>query len=92
MEGGNDMSSGDGTIDFSGYSLQQLYDLRGLLDRAAFPQNFANLLAEIERRESAPATGSAPADPAPAASTPTMLGRFTRHDGWRGWMQALRQR
>jgi len=84
-------SPGDGAIDFSGYSLSQLHDLRGLLDRAAFPQNFANLVAEIERREAA-ATAEAPVDPTAGTSEPRLIGRFTRHDGWRGWVQALRRR
>ncbi|HET9862294.1 MAG TPA: rhomboid family intramembrane serine protease [Steroidobacteraceae bacterium] len=89
---------GDGAIDFRGYSLKQLYDLRGLLDRHAFPQNFAKLLAEIALREStvapeaAPEASpeSAPMDPAAAVTPP--VGRFTRHDGWRGWLQALGRR
>lgn len=74
----------DGTIDFSGYSLNQLHDLRAMLDRQAFPQNYANLLAEIGRRGATPA--------AELSSQPPAIGRYSPHDGWRGWLQALRWR
>jgi rhomboid protease GluP len=78
----------DGAIDFSGYSLDQLHQLRGLLDRVAFPQNFANLLAEIARREAVVANP----EPAPTSPETPRLGRFTQHDGWHGWLQARRRR
>ena len=83
---------GDGDVDFSGYSLSQLHDLRRMLDRTAFPRNFANLTAEIERRNDAAIVSPPDAAPSPApADTPT-IGRFTRRDGWLGWALALRRR
>jgi rhomboid protease GluP len=90
---GENSSARDGAIDFSGYSLGQLHDLRGLLDRQAFPQNYANLLAEIERRGTTADPAAAAEQPAQALSQPPpAIGRFSRHDGWRGWAQALRRR
>jgi len=76
----------DGTIDFSGYTLQQLDDFRSTIDRNAFPQNYANLLGEIERRQAQEAQPSTP-EPAPGEAIP---GRFTSRDGLRGWLQAKR--
>jgi rhomboid protease GluP len=68
----------DGSIDFSRYSLGQLKELQETLDRRAFPRNYATLLAELEKRSSQPRT--------------TMAGgRFTPHDGWRGWWNAVRR-
>lgn len=87
----NDSAARDGALDFSGYSLSQLLDLRGLLDRAAFPLNYANLLAEIERREAAAAPPDAPGA-LPPGQPPVASGRFTHNDGWLGWLQALRRR
>ncbi len=87
----NDFAARDGALDFSGYSLSQLLDLRGLLDRAAFPRNYANLLAEIERREAAAAPATSP-EALPPGPQPLASGRFTQHDGWRGWLEALRRR
>jgi len=73
----------DGCIDFSGYSLAQLQELQDSVDRQAFPQNFANLLAELERRRTL-------APPATAEGLESV--RFTPGDGLRGWWQAVGKR
>ncbi len=73
----------DGSIDFSGYSLAQLQELQFTLDHSAFPQNYANLLSELERRQ-------APDPPQPVADV-GVAGRFTVHDGLRGWLEARRK-
>jgi len=91
-EGPEEHSASDGSIDFSGYSLAQLHDLRGMLDRISFPKNFANLIEEIERRRVAADSQPTAPDAAQEALQPESIGRFTRHDGWRGWLQALRRR
>jgi rhomboid protease GluP len=83
----------DGTIDFARYSSEQLQELRYTLNQSAFPLNYANLLAEIERRASQPPATESPlpeAPPAiPAAIHPV---RFTPHDGLRGWLEAKSRR
>jgi membrane associated rhomboid family serine protease len=83
-QGIKSMSAGpapiDGKIDFSGYSLTQLEELRFNIDRSAFPQNFANLIAEIERRRVS--DGSQP------VAEMLVEGRFTSRDGLAGWIQA----
>ncbi len=74
----------DGGINFSAYTLAQLRELQYTIDAQAFPQNFRNLLAEIERRGSKPEQ--------PAVDDAAVAGRFTRRDGLRGWLQAKRTR
>jgi rhomboid protease GluP len=68
----------DGTIEFARYSTEQLEELQFGIDRRAFPQNFANLSAELQRRA---ASGTAQSD---AASN----GRFSSRDGLTGWIEA----
>ena len=70
----------DGRIQFSRYATEQLRELRAGIDRRVFPVNFANLVAEIERR-------AADASPVPALAD----GRFTFHEGLRGWLEAKGQ-
>lgn len=70
----------DGGIDFSAYTVLQLRELQYTIDPQVFPQNFRNLLAELERREQS--AGAPP--PVPG----TVAGRFTRADGLHGWLQA----
>lgn len=72
------VGSRDGTIDFTRYSTDQLEELQFGIDRRAFPQNFANLAAELERRA---ASGTAQSD---AASNV----RFSSGDGLTGWIEA----
>src|SRR5215475_13285771 len=68
----------DGTIDFTRYSTEQLEELQFGIDRRAFPQNFANLSAELQRRA---ASGA-------AQPGPTSNGRFSSRDGLTGWVEA----
>src|ERR1700733_2405630 len=74
----------DGLIDFAHYSLLQLRELQHSVDPHGFPQNYSNLLAEIERREKQIIRESAPAS--------VFAGRFTTHNGLRGWLQSKRWR
>jgi len=74
----------DGLIDFTRYSLTQLEELQYGIDRRASPRDFANLIAELERRRLQP--------PHPRAQDAWVLGRFTARDGIRGWLQAKRWR
>jgi rhomboid protease GluP len=75
-----DPRTSDGALDFSSYSLQQLRDLATIIDRSAQPLNYANLLAELERRTP---PGTEPAGTA---------GRFSAREGWLGWLDAKRRR
>src|SRR5215475_9275853 len=68
----------DGTIDFTRYSTEQLQELQFGIDRRAFPQNFANLTAELERRA---ASGTAQSDAA-------INVRYSSRDGLAGWIEA----
>jgi membrane associated rhomboid family serine protease/tetratricopeptide (TPR) repeat protein len=74
----------DGLIDFTQYSLTQLKDLQFSIDSRTYPENFNNLLRELARREPENAGQGAPAL--------RITGRFTSHDGLRGWLEALRKR
>lgn len=74
----------DGTIDFTGYSTEQLRDLEYTLDRHSRPLDFAHLLAEIERRDGA----AAPPDSGGAG----WAIEFTRQSGLRGWLRAKAMR
>ena len=84
-QGPTTSSPRDGGIDFGHYSLEQLQELQYTLDRHSFPQNFENLLRELQRRESAPV-------PAPPALEIAEPGRFTPRSGLLGWLQAKRMR
>lgn len=64
----------DGEMDFTGYSETQLRALRLHIDAKGFPRSFERLEAEIFRRES------------DGQRIPV---RFTRLDGFAGWLQAL---
>lgn len=66
----------DGTLEYSGYSDTQLRDLQLHMDRARFPCNFANLEAELARREK-------------AGTERRFAVRFTPADGIAGWLQAM---
>jgi len=70
----------DGGINFSAYTLAQLQELQYSIDPQAFPQNYQNLLTELERRRN---TAEQPPEHHGAVT-----GRFTRLDGLRGWLQA----
>jgi len=74
----------DGTIEFSSYSTAQLEDLKFAIDPRAFPQNYARLCAELERRRAVPVDSVTP--------TTVFAGRFTPSDGLRGWFQAKGRR
>ena len=67
----------DGAIDFSQFSDGQLRDLKDTIDSRRFPQNLANLLAELRSREAAD-----------SASTNRFAVRFTAANGLLGWLQA----
>jgi membrane associated rhomboid family serine protease len=69
----------DGSLDFSSYSLAQLNDLKQVIDGKSQPANYANLLAEIARRET------------PDLESSSTRGRFSARDGWRGWIEAKRR-
>lgn len=77
--------AGDGGINFSAYTLAQLRELQHSIDPQAFPQNFKNLLAELERRETDQKLQ-------PPVDVKVITGRFTRNDGLRGWLQAKMRR
>jgi membrane associated rhomboid family serine protease len=70
----------DGAIDFSRYSTGQLRELQFGIDRHSFPQNFANLSAELARREAGP------------AEHPTFEAKFSRRGGIPGWLEAASRR
>ena len=70
----------DGLIDFSKYSIEQLRELQFGIDRDSFPLNFANLSAELARREAIP------------AADPGFDSRFSRRDGILGWLESASRR
>lgn len=70
----------DGTIDFTGYSTDQLRDLECTLDRHNRPLDFARLQAELERRDGARSVDE------DGGGTWTI--EFTREAGLLGWWQA----
>jgi membrane associated rhomboid family serine protease len=94
----------DGAINFSDYSSEQLKELRYTLNQIAFPLNYANLLAEIERRATTPVGPSGPAptertpheraahEPTPGAAPQPIAVLFTSHGGLRGWLEAKSRR
>ncbi|HSY08329.1 MAG TPA: rhomboid family intramembrane serine protease [Steroidobacteraceae bacterium] len=71
----------DGSIDFTQYSAAQLTKLQSSIDRRKFPQTYDELLSVLARRETED-----------AQSTPLVrvAGKFTCHDGVRGWLEAKR--
>jgi len=74
----------DGSIDFTRYSSEQLRELQYGIDRQAFPQNFANLAAELERRQGE--------ETHPDAADAAIDGRFSTRDGLIGWLEAKGRR
>ena len=70
----------DGAIDFSRYSTEQLRELQFGIDRNSFPQNHANLSAELAAREAA------------SGPEPCFEARFSRRDGVPGWLEAAGRR
>jgi membrane associated rhomboid family serine protease len=74
----------DGAINFSSYSLAQLEELYDSIDAHLYPQNYANLRIELERRRTRPDDHG--------RSQTVEAGRFTRRDGLRGWLQAKQKR
>ncbi len=74
----------DGTIDFTGYSTEQLRDLECTIDRNSRPLDFAHLLAELEQRD-----GAAGLDESGTSDWPI---EFTRQSGLWGWLCAKAQR
>ena len=84
----------DGSIDFTRYSLDQLNELRDTLNQSAFPLNYNNLLAELQRRAGEVATTAATASAEPAQDSPPepVAVRFSPHDGLRGWLEAKSRR
>lgn len=73
----------DGTIDFEGYSTEQLRDLECTIDRDHRPLDFAHLQAELERRDR---PGSPPEEGGAWAI------EFTPESGLRGWLRAKAKR
>src|SRR6185437_1099156 len=83
--GGRHEGLRDGSIDFTRYSLEQLNELQFTLDKSAFPNNYANLLAELQRR----AASQPDARPQESThATPPQAVRFTAHEGLYGWLEA----
>ncbi len=84
----------DGSIDFSRYSLEQLNELRFVLNENAFPLNCANLVAELERRDPLQSSPKSLESSLAPRELPLAAGkvRFTAHDGLRGWLQAKSRR
>jgi rhomboid protease GluP len=74
----------DGTIDFAGYSTEQLRDLEWTLDRNNRPLDFAHLQAALAARDGA------------QSATPSERGvwaiQFTRRSGLLGWLRAKTKR
>jgi hypothetical protein len=68
----------DGNIDFAQYSLPQLRELQHTIDARTHPRNFANLLAELECRQTI--------EHATPAATRPLAGRFTERDDLAGWL------
>lgn len=44
------MINDDGKIDYSGYALRELHEARSNINPKKYPENYANLVAEFERR------------------------------------------
>jgi membrane associated rhomboid family serine protease len=74
----------DGAIEFSNYSTTQLEDLKFAIDARAFPQNYARLCDELERRRTQ--------NRDLVTRAPVCTGRLTTNDGLKGWVQAKRKR
>ena len=53
----------DGDIDYSRYSLEELREVESVIHRTRYPKNFANLMAEIETRQSERTNASAERSP-----------------------------
>jgi hypothetical protein len=74
----------DGLIDFTRYSLAQLEELQYGIDPDSSPRDYANLLAELERRRQPTQH--------PQTSERWIVGRFTARDELLGWLQAKLRR
>jgi len=79
-----DPATPEGSINFASYSAEQLRELQFCIDRRAYPETYANLIAALQQK-TLPAVQ--PANPETGFS-----GQFTRHTGWRGWLSARRTR
>src|SRR5579862_5722202 len=58
----------DGEIDYGSYTLEQLEDALGRIDRRQYPRNYQNLVQEAERRRAAAPAAAAAAAAAEAAA------------------------
>lgn len=74
----------DGTIDFGGFSTEQLRDLECTIDRHNRPLDFAHLQAELERRDR-------PGPPDEEGGAAWAI-EFTAESGLRGWLRAKAKR
>ena len=73
-------AGGDGSINFSSYSLPQLRELTATIDPDRAPLNFQNLQLELERRE------------AGVESPETFSVKWTERNGISGWLTAVARR
>jgi membrane associated rhomboid family serine protease len=71
----------DGLVDFKVYSLEQLLELKSVIDGQVFPENHRNLLAALQTKQSSLLT-SAP------LSGDSVEGRFSSRGGLIGWIGA----
>ncbi len=74
----DEIDRADGQMSFGSYSLEQLHDLKDVLDRLRYPENYRNLLEEMTRREVSSSL----------EHEDIRRGRFTSAAGIRGWYQA----
>ena len=84
----------DGQMDFGNYSDVQLQDLRLVLDTQRYPLNAARLQQELDRRAGSLLTARESLEPPDVgqAGRSSYAVRFTRRDGWLGWLNAKRRR
>jgi rhomboid protease GluP len=80
----SDKDEAHATIDLTGYSIQQLRELRALIDEKTHPESLRRLLAALAKKESLAESE--------AANSQIYVGRFTSRDGLLGWLQAKRHR
>jgi membrane associated rhomboid family serine protease len=84
MASSSEQVSTDGLIDFSKYTNEQLADLQYTIDRATYPLNHENLLAELAMRRDAVSEKAAVENRLPV--------RFTDRDGIMGWLESINER